>query len=149
MRWLIYLYPKTWRKRYGDELTEILNHTDPSFKIIMDLFTGIIDAWHVELNEKHNYSYRIVQLLVAVTIVNAFLVLNLKPLGEATGVNIFATIVVLIAMSSLFLAVVTFGYSIFKYGKEGFTLKPKLTKTSVGLMGVYGVFITTFLVLIN
>lgn len=149
MRWLIYLYPKTWRKRYGDELTEILNQTDPSFKIILDLFTGIIDAWHVELNEKHNYSYRIVQLLVAVTIVNAFLVLNLKPLGEATGVNIFATIVVLIAMSSLFLAVVTFGYSIFKYGKEGFTLKPKLTKTSVGLMGVYGVFITTFLVLIN
>ncbi len=149
MRWLIYLYPKTWRKRYGDELSEILNHTDPSFKIIMDLFTGIMDAWHVELNEKHNYSYRIVQLLVAVTIVNAFLVLNLKPLGEATGVNIFATIVVLIAMSSLFLAVGTFGYSIFKYGKEGFTLKPKLTKTSVGLMGVYGVFITTFLVLIN
>lgn len=149
MRWLIYLYPKTWRKRYGDELTEVLNQTDPSFKIIMDLFTGVMDAWHMELNEKYNYGYRIIQLLVAVTIVNAFLVLNLKPLGEATGVNIFSTIVVLIAMLSLFLAVVTFVVSIFKYGKEGFTLKPKLTKTSVGLMGVYGVFIVTFLTLIN
>lgn len=63
--------------------------------------------------------------------------------------NIFATIVVLIAMLSLFLSVVALGVSIYKYGREGFTLKPKLSKTAVGLMGVYGVFITTFLVLIN
>lgn len=149
MRWLIYLYPKAWRKRYGEELTDVLKQTDASFKTIMDLFTGIMDAWHIEINEKYNYGYRIIQLLVAVTIVNAFLVLNLKPLGEATGVNIFATIVVLIAMLSLFLSVVTLGVSIYKYGREGFTLKPKLSKTAVGLMGVYGVFITTFLVLIN
>lgn len=149
MRWLIYLYPKTWRKRYGDELTDVLKQTDASFKTIMDLFTGIIDAWHIEINEKYNYGYRIVQLLVAATIVNAFLVLNLKPLGEATGVNIFATIVVLIAMLSLFLSVVTLGVSIYKYGREGFTLKPKLSKTAVGLMGVYCVFIITFLTLIN
>lgn len=149
MRWLIYLYPKTWRKRYGDELTDVLKQTDASFKTIMDLFTGIMDAWHIEINEKYNYGYRITQFLVAATIVNAFLVLNLKPLGEATGVNIFATIVVLIAMLSLFLSVVTLGVSIYKYGREGFTLKPKLSKTAVGLMGVYGVFITTFLVLIN
>lgn len=149
MRWLIYLYPKTWRKRYGEELTDVLKQTDASFKTIVDLFTGIMDAWHIEINEKYNYGYRIVQLLVAATIVNAFLVLNLKPLGEATGVNIFATIVVLIAMLSLFLSVVTLGVSIYKYGREGFTLKPKLSKTAVGLMGVYGVFITTFLVLIN
>lgn len=149
MRWLIYLYPKTWRKRYGEELTDVLKQTDASFKTIIDLFTGIMDAWHIEINEKYNYGYRIVQLLVAATIVNAFLVLNLKPLGEATGVNIFATIVVLIAMLSLFLSVVTLGVSIYKYGREGFTLKPKLSKTAVGLMGVYGVFITTFLVLIN
>lgn len=149
MRWLIYLYPKTWRKRYGEELTDVLKQTDASFKTIMDLFTGIMDAWHIEINEKYNYGYRIVQLLVAATIVNAFLVSNLKPLGEATGVNIFATIVVLIAMLSLFLSVVTLGVSIYKYGREGFTLKPKLSKTAVGLMGVYGVFIITFLTLIN
>ena len=149
MRWLIYLYPKTWRKRYGDELTDVLKQTDASFKTIVDLFTGIIDAWHIEINEKYNYGYRIIQLLVAATIINAFLVSTLKPIGEATGVNIFATIVVLIAMLSLFLSVVTLGVSIYKYGREGFTLKPKLSKTAVGLMGVYGVFITTFLVLIN
>ncbi|MDE4084363.1 hypothetical protein PO902_04800 [Planococcus maritimus] len=149
MRWLIYLYPKTWRKRYGEELTDVLKQTDTSFKTIVDLFTGIMDAWNIEINEKYNYGYRIVQLLVAATIVNAFLVSNLKPLGEATGVNIFATIVVLIAMLSLFLSVVTLGVSIYKYGREGFTLKPKLSKTAVGLMGVYGVFIITFLTLIN
>lgn len=149
MRWLIYLYPKTWRKRYGEELTDVLKQTDTSFKTIVDLFTGIMDAWNIEINEKYNYGYRIVQLLVAATIVNAFLVSNLKPLGEATGVNIFVTIVVLIAMLSLFLSVVTLGVSIYKYGREGFTLKPKLSKTAVGLMGVYGVFIITFLTLIN
>jgi len=149
MRWLIYLYPKTWRKRYGNELTDVLKQTDTSLKTIIDLLIGIIDAWHIELNERYIYGYRISQILVAVTIVNAFIVLKLKPLGEVIEVEIFATIAVLIAMLSLLLAVVTLVVSIFKFGKEGLTLKPKLTKTSVGLIGAYGVFMVTFLVLIN
>ncbi len=149
MRWLVYLYPKTWRKRYGNELIDVLKQTDTSLKTIIDLLIGIIDAWHMELNERYIFSYRISQILVAVTIVNAFIVLKLKPLGEVIEVEIFATIAVLIAMLSLFLAVVTLVVSIFKFGKEGLTLKPKLTKTSVGLMGAYGVFMVTFLVLIN
>lgn len=149
MRWLIYLYPKTWRRRYGNELTDVLKQTDTSLKTIIDLLMGIIDAWHIELNERYIFSYRISQILVAVTIVNAFIVLKLKPLGEVIEVEVFATIAVLIAMLSLFLAVVTLVVSIFKFGKEGLTLKPKLTKTSVGLMGAYGVFMVTFLVLIN
>ncbi|WP_240377161.1 hypothetical protein [Bacillus piscicola] len=143
------MYPKTWRKRYGNELIDVLKQTDTSLKTIIDLLIGIIDAWHMELNERYIFSYRISQILVAVTIVNAFIVLKLKPLGEVIEVEIFATIAVLIAMLSLFLAVVTLVVSIFKFGKEGLTLKPKLTKTSVGLMGAYGVFMVTFLVLIN
>lgn len=149
MRWLIYLYPNTWRRRYGNELTDVLKQTDTSLKTIIDLLMGVIDAWHIELNERYIFSYRISQILVAVTIVNAFIVLRLKPLGEVIEVELFATIAVLIAMLSLFLAVVTLVVSIFKFGKEGLTLKPKLTKTSVGLMGAYGVFMVTFLVLIN
>lgn len=149
MRWLIYLYPNTWRRRYGNELTDVLKQTDTSLKTIIDLLMGVIDAWHIELNERYIFSYRISQILVAVTIVNAFIVLKLKPLGEVIEVELFATIAVLIAMLSLFLAVVTLVVSIFKFGKEGLTLKPKLTKTSVGLMGAYGVFMVTFLVLIN
>lgn len=149
MKWLIYLYPKTWRRRYGNELTDVLKRTDTSLKTIIDLLMGIIDAWHIELNERYIFSYRISQILVAVTIVNAFIILKLKPLGEVIEVEIFATIAVLIAMLSLLLAVVTLVVSIFKFGKEGLTLKPKLTKTSVGLMGTYAVFMVTFLVLIN
>lgn len=149
MRWLIYLYPKSWRKRYGDELTDILKQTDASLKTVADLFTGIMDAWHIELDERYTYGYQISKMLVVVTIINAFIVLQLKPLGEVIEVDVFTTIVVLIAMLSLFLAVVTLAVSIFKFGREGFTLKPKLTKTAVGLMGVYGVFIVTFLTLIN
>jgi len=149
MRWLVYLYPKTWRKRYGNELIDVLKQTDTSLKTIIDLLIGIIDAWHIELNERYIYGYRISQILVAVTIINAFIVLKLKPLGEVIEVEVFATIAVLIAMLSLFLAVITLVVSIFKFGREGLTLKPKLTKTSVGLMGAYGVFMVTFLVLIN
>src|SRR5699024_7021804 len=122
---------KTWRRRYGNELTDVLKQTDTSLKTIIDLLMGIIDAWHIELNERYIFSYRISQILVAVTIVNAFIVLKLKPLGEVIEVEVFATIAVLIAMLSLFLAVVTLVVSIFKFGKEGLTLKPKLTKTSV------------------
>lgn len=145
MRWLIYLYPKTWRRRYGNELTDVLEQTDTSLKTIIDLLMGIIDAWHIELNERYIFS----QILVAVTIVNAFIVLKLKPLGEVIEVEVFATIAVLIAMLSLLLAVVILVVNIINFGKEGLTLKSKLTKTSVGLMGVYVVFMVTFLVLIN
>lgn len=95
MRWLIYLYPKTWRRRYGNELTDVLKQTDTSLKTIIDLLMGIIDAWHIELNERYIFSYRISQILVAVTIVNAFIVLKLKPLGEVIEVEVFATIAVL------------------------------------------------------
>ncbi|WP_102335267.1 hypothetical protein [Salimicrobium jeotgali] len=149
MKWLIYLYPKTWRKRYGDELNDILKQTDTSFKTIIDLLIGIIDAWHLELNERDIYGYRIGQILVAATAINLFIVLKLKPLGEVIEMEIVATIAVLIAMSSLFLAIVAFVVSIFKFGREGLTLKPKLSKTAVGLMGSYAVFMGTFLILIN
>lgn len=149
MKWFVYLYPKTWRKRYGNELIDVLKQTDTSFKTIIDLLIGIIDAWHTELNERDIYGYRISQILVAITIINAFIILKLKLLEGVIVVEIVATIAVLIAMFSLFLAAVTLAVSIFKFGREGFTLKPKLTKTSLGLMGVYGVFMVTFLVFIN
>src|SRR5699024_8899871 len=104
MKWLVYLYPKGWRKRYGNELIDVLKQTDTSFKTIIDLFIGIIDAWRTELNERYFYGYRIGQILVAITIINAFIILKLKPLGEVIEVKIVATIAVFIAMLSLFLA---------------------------------------------
>ncbi|HLR67191.1 MAG TPA: hypothetical protein VK105_08665 [Virgibacillus sp.] len=149
MKWLVYLYPKAWRKRYGNELTDLLEQIEPSIKVVMDLLLGILDAWYMELNEKYFYGYRISQILIAIAIVNVFIVLKLKPLGEVFIVELFATIAVLIAMLSLLMSISIFGLSIYKFGREGLTLKPKLTKISLGFMGAYGVFIATFLVLIN
>lgn len=137
MKWFVYMYPKSWRKRYGNELVEVLKQTDRSFKTVIDLLLGIIDAWHMELSERDIFGYRISQGLVLITLLNVFIILKLKPLKEVVLVEQVAGFAVLIAMLSLFLAVVTLIVSLLKFGvKEGFSLKTKLTKTSVGLMGV-------------
>lgn len=150
MKWLIYLYPKRWRKRYGVEFIEVLKQTDFSFKTVFDLFLGAIDAWDIELRERDIYGYRISQILVVVATINAFIILNSFLGKEGVVMEKIASIVVLIAMASLFLAVCTFIVSLFKFGlKEGFSIRTKLTKVSLGLMGVYAVTIGAFLIIIN
>lgn len=150
MKWFVYMYPKRWRKRYGNELIEVLKQTDLSFKVIVDLLLGIIDAWHLELSEKNIYGYRLSQVLVVITLINAFIILKFKPLKEIIVVEQILSAVVVIGMASLFLAVLTFIVSLFKFGvKEGFSLKTKLTKVSMGLMGVYAVTIGGVIVIIN
>src|SRR5699024_12390010 len=124
MKWLVYMYPKSWRRRYGNELIEVLNQTDKSFKTVIDLLLGIIDAWHIELSERDIYGYRISQALVLITLINVFIILKVNPLKEVILVEQVAMFAVLIAMLSLFLAIVTFIVSLFKFGvKEGFSLK--------------------------
>lgn len=150
MKWLIYLYPKRWRKWYGVEFIEVLKQTDFSFKTVFDLFLGAIDAWDIELRERDIYGYRISQILVLVATINAFIILNSFLGKEGVVMEQIASIVVLIAMASLFLAICTFIVSLFKFGiKEGFSLKTKLTKVSIGLMGVYAITIGAFLIIIN
>lgn len=150
MKWFVFMYPKRWRKRYGNELIEVLKQTDLSFKVIVDLLLGIIDAWHLELSEKNIYGYRLSQVLVVITLINAFIILKFKPLKEVIVVEQILSAVVVIGMASLFLAVLTFIVSLFKFGvKEGFSLKTKLTKVSMGLMGVYAVTIGGVIVIIN
>lgn len=150
MKWLIYLYPKRWRERYGDEFTEVLKQMKFSFKTVFDLFQGVVDAWDMEHRERDIYGYRISQILVVVTIINAFIVINSILGKEGVVMEQIASIIVLIAMASLFLAICTFVVSLFKFGiKEGFSLKTKLTKVSIGLMGVYALTIGAFLIVIN
>src|SRR5699024_3603792 len=146
----IYLYPKRWRKRYGVEFIEVLKQTDFSFKTVFDLFLGAIDAWDIELRERDIYGYGISQMLVVVATINAFIILNSFLGKEGVVMEKIASIVVLIAMASLFLAVCTFIVSLFKFGlEEGFSIRTKLTKVSLGLMGVYAVTIGAFLIIIN
>jgi hypothetical protein len=45
MTWLIRLYPPAWRRRYGQELAELLATQPGSFRTAIDLAAGAIDAW--------------------------------------------------------------------------------------------------------
>lgn len=45
MTWLLVLYPPRWRRRYGDELRELLGTQRFSLRTIVDLIAGAIDAW--------------------------------------------------------------------------------------------------------
>jgi hypothetical protein len=44
MRWLIRLYPRRWRKRYGGELEAMLEQTSLTPRIMFDLVAGALDA---------------------------------------------------------------------------------------------------------
>lgn len=59
MKWLLYLYPKKWRRRYGDELLYILENRKLSFKEVIDICFNAIDArvlhaveWMMTSNQK-------------------------------------------------------------------------------------------------
>lgn len=44
MTWLLRLYPRAWRERYGDELREVVEAQPASFFMWVDLLAGAIDA---------------------------------------------------------------------------------------------------------
>lgn len=44
MSWLLRLYPRRWRRRYGDELMLLLETEPRSFRLFLDLLAGAIDA---------------------------------------------------------------------------------------------------------
>jgi hypothetical protein len=45
MIWLLKLYPPRWRRRYGEELTELVAARPFSVSAAVDLMAGAIDAW--------------------------------------------------------------------------------------------------------
>lgn len=51
MRWLILLYPKKWRQRYGDEFLYILENRKLSLKEIWDIWIHAMDAWFLYVAE--------------------------------------------------------------------------------------------------
>ncbi|ENH96742.1 hypothetical protein J416_09199 [Gracilibacillus halophilus YIM-C55.5] len=147
MKWFIYLYPKSWRRRYGDELMEVIKQTDTSFKTIIDLLLGIIDAWHIELSERKVYGFRLSQLLTLIGLINVLVISKLISLREAI---LLEQIALIVAMLSFFLAIVVLVVNMFKVGIiSAFSTNTRLAKISVGLMGSYAVFFITFLVLAN
>lgn len=50
MTWLLKLYPPGWRRRYGDELADLIGAQRFSIGTVIDLMAGAIDAWiHPEM----------------------------------------------------------------------------------------------------
>ena len=43
--WLLNLYPRAWRRRYGDEVAEMLAGRAFSLRTSVDLIAGAIDVW--------------------------------------------------------------------------------------------------------
>lgn len=44
MKWLIYLYPKEWRKRYGEEFLYLLEKQPLSFCVVLDIVLNAMDT---------------------------------------------------------------------------------------------------------
>lgn len=51
MKWLIHLYPKKWRQRYGDEFLYILENRNLSIKEVIDVCINAMDARFLNLVE--------------------------------------------------------------------------------------------------
>jgi hypothetical protein len=50
MKWLLWLYPPRWRRRYADEFVTVLEGRGFSFMVLVDVLHGALDAWlHPEL----------------------------------------------------------------------------------------------------
>jgi ATP-dependent Clp protease ATP-binding subunit ClpC len=45
MRWLLWLYPPRWRRRYADELLALLEERGASIGLLLDVLVGAVDAW--------------------------------------------------------------------------------------------------------
>ncbi len=43
-RWILRLYPSSWRRRYGDEMAALLEDRPATFVTCLDLFIGALDA---------------------------------------------------------------------------------------------------------
>ena len=44
MTWLLRLYPRDWRHRYGGEVEMLVANERPSFRLFLDLLAGAVDA---------------------------------------------------------------------------------------------------------
>jgi hypothetical protein len=43
--WLLKLYPRAWRRRYGDEVATLVTGQPFSIAVVIDLIAGAIDVW--------------------------------------------------------------------------------------------------------
>lgn len=106
MKWLIHLYPRSWRDRYGDEFAALLEDCPTRPQTFLDVVRGCLDAhWTAGRLRKdlRMLRYALLALAAVVVFVVSFIVLNTaihfvvayllipalkgQPLWEAGGVG--------------------------------------------------------------
>lgn len=76
MKWLINLYPKKWRKRYGDEFLYILEKRKLSWKEIIDVFINAMDARLLNLVEEIINMDKKIRDIMLHSVFNRFLIVG-------------------------------------------------------------------------
>lgn len=76
MKWLIHLYPKKWRKRYGDEFLYILGKRELSLKEIIDVFINAMDARLLNLVEEIINMDKKIRDIMLHSVFNRFLIVG-------------------------------------------------------------------------
>ncbi|MFF2242259.1 hypothetical protein ACFVUU_29800 [Bacillus thuringiensis] len=76
MKWLINLYPKKWRKRYGDEFLYILGKRELSLKEIIDVFINAMDARLLNLVEEIINMDKKIRDIMLHSVFNRFLIVG-------------------------------------------------------------------------
>lgn len=76
MKWLINLYPKKWRKRYGDEFLYILEKRELSLKEIIDVFINAMDVRLLNLVEEIINMDKKIRDIMLHSVFNRFLIVG-------------------------------------------------------------------------
>lgn len=76
MKWLIHLYPKKWRKRYGDEFLYILENRNLSFKEIIDVCINAMDARFLNFVEGIIKMDKKIRDIMLGSVLNRFLIIG-------------------------------------------------------------------------
>jgi hypothetical protein len=106
MIWLLRLYPRSWRRRYGGEVAELLSQQAPSLRLALDLVAGAIDARVSPQRHLERESERAAQVSVATGtggVMNA-LRIGCQPIQLTTQDHLLSAGVLLITTAVLALA---------------------------------------------
>ncbi|WP_051577991.1 hypothetical protein [Sporolactobacillus terrae] len=76
MKWLIHLYPKKWRERYGDECLYILENKKLSFKEVVDLCINAMDARFLIFVEAMIHLDKKMRDVMLASLLNRFLIIG-------------------------------------------------------------------------
>lgn len=86
MKWLIHLYPKKWRDRYGEEFLYILENRSLSFKEVIDVGVNALDARILNLVEGvFDMNNKVREIMLGSVLKRFLIIASIVLLGSAGG----------------------------------------------------------------